>query len=336
MNTRNSVVELCVYVGRDFLLTQGAGGNVSWKEDNILWIKASGTWLRDAKENDIFLPLDLNTIRDQVMSKDFKSIPQPINGDKKRPSIETWFHALLPHKFVLHVHALELLALLIRTNANEIVSRSLTTSLDWAFIEYLKPGEKLAIRIAEVLNQSPRVSLLFLENHGIVIGADSVDEIEKILFELRLQLGQAVVTVSQELHENRSEEIEAVGYSRVENESINSLATDSTLMGFVERAWAIAPDHVVFLGPKPEIVADMQGLSTLVSASKTRPKLVFVRDVGVFTDGPIDNSTLDHLLAYYEILIRQAPDAEFRIFTEAEIGELLDWDAEKYRQGLRK
>lgn len=336
MNTRNSVIELCTRVGNDFLLAQGAGGNVSWKEDRTLWIKASGTWLKDARENDIFLPLDIETIRNQVLSKNFKSIPQPTNGDKKRPSIETWFHALLPHKYVLHLHALEVLALLVRRDAKDIISRTLNTKVDWAFIDYLKPGEKLASSIADVLDKSPKVSLLFLENHGIVVGAEAIDELEEIILDVREQLGQLAIPVSMSLEQDKKVKIETSGYLPVESNEINSLAKDSRLLGFVEGAWAIAPDHVVFLGAEPEVVSDIEGLRALVSDTQSRPKLVFVRNLGVFSDGPIDKSTLDQLLAYYEILIRQPSGTEFRIFTDSEIGELLNWDAERYRQGLRK
>lgn len=336
MNSRNSVVDLCVKVGSDFLLAQGAGGNVSWKEKDTLWIKASGTWLKDARENDIFLPLDIETIRDQVLNKNFRSIPQPTNGDKKRPSIETWFHALLPHKFVLHLHALEVLALLVRRDAKDVISRTLKTNVEWAFVEYLKPGEKLASRIAELLDKSPDVSLLFLENHGIVVGAETTDEIEEVILEVRAQLGQRAIAVSGTRALKNEGTYEAAGYLLVENDAINSLAADPSLLSLVETAWAIAPDHVVFLGSKPVVVSDIESLSVLVLDSQIRPKLVFVRGLGVFSDGPIDKSALDQLLAYYEILVRQTSGAQFRIFTETEIGELLNWDAEQYRQSLRK
>lgn len=336
MNSRNSVVDLCVKVGSDFLLAQGAGGNVSWKEKDTLWIKASGTWLKDARENDIFLPLDIETIRDQVLNKNFRSIPQPTNGDKKRPSIETWFHALLPHKFVLHLHALEVLALLVRRDAKDVISRTLKTNVEWAFVEYLKPGEKLASRIAELLDKSPDVSLLFLENHGIVVGAETTDEIEEVILEVRAQLGQRAIAVSGTRALKNEGTYEAAGYLLVENDAINSLAADPSLLSLVETAWAIAPDHVVFLGSKPVVVSDIESLSVLVLDSQIRPKLVFVRGLGVFSDGPIDKSALDQLLAYYEILVRQTSGTQFRIFTETEIGELLNWDAEQYRQSLRK
>ena len=39
---------LSAKLGSDPLLVQAAGGNTSLKRDGIMWIKASGTWLRDA------------------------------------------------------------------------------------------------------------------------------------------------------------------------------------------------------------------------------------------------------------------------------------------------
>ena len=49
---------LSARVGADPLLVQAAGGNTSLKHDGVMWIKASGTWLKDAAARDIFVPLD--------------------------------------------------------------------------------------------------------------------------------------------------------------------------------------------------------------------------------------------------------------------------------------
>jgi len=35
------VLQFCSRIGSDSTLVQGAGGNISWKDGNILWIKAS-------------------------------------------------------------------------------------------------------------------------------------------------------------------------------------------------------------------------------------------------------------------------------------------------------
>ena len=53
------VKSFCARVGKDSMLVQGAGGNVSWKEGRVLWVKASGTCLADAKDKNIFVPIQL-------------------------------------------------------------------------------------------------------------------------------------------------------------------------------------------------------------------------------------------------------------------------------------
>ena len=47
----DSLIDLCTDLGSDINLVQGAGGNISLKQGNDFWIKASGTWLADAKKN---------------------------------------------------------------------------------------------------------------------------------------------------------------------------------------------------------------------------------------------------------------------------------------------
>ena len=39
MSVRNDVIHFCQSLGRDPLLVQGAGGNVSWKDGEVLWVK---------------------------------------------------------------------------------------------------------------------------------------------------------------------------------------------------------------------------------------------------------------------------------------------------------
>lgn len=48
---------LSARVGADPLLVQAAGGNTSIKGDGVMWIKASGTWLRDATAREIMVPV---------------------------------------------------------------------------------------------------------------------------------------------------------------------------------------------------------------------------------------------------------------------------------------
>ena len=54
--------ELSARVGADPLLVQAAGGNTSLKQNGVMRIKASGTWLRDAASKDIFVPVNYGAL----------------------------------------------------------------------------------------------------------------------------------------------------------------------------------------------------------------------------------------------------------------------------------
>ena len=51
--------KLSAEIGRNPLLVQGAGGNTSIKEEDLLWVKASGTWLSEATEKKTMVAVDL-------------------------------------------------------------------------------------------------------------------------------------------------------------------------------------------------------------------------------------------------------------------------------------
>lgn len=99
-----SLARLSAAVGRDVTLVQGAGGNSSVKLGEVMWVKASGTWLADAEDRAIFVPVDLAAAR-RAIAEGRENIPALAGADAAmRPSIETSLHALLPRRFVLHVH----------------------------------------------------------------------------------------------------------------------------------------------------------------------------------------------------------------------------------------
>ena len=49
---------LCSVIGKDPLIVQGAGGNASWKNQDKIWIKSSGTGC-DAERKPIFTELKI-------------------------------------------------------------------------------------------------------------------------------------------------------------------------------------------------------------------------------------------------------------------------------------
>jgi rhamnose utilization protein RhaD (predicted bifunctional aldolase and dehydrogenase) len=175
---RESVTDFSAMIGADSMLVQGAGGNVSWKDDDTLWVKASGTWLANAKDKDIFVPVDLHGLQKEIKAGNFAAVPKVRGESKLRPSIETLLHALMPHRVVVHVHAIEALAYLVRENAVNEINEKLGTNNHLAIVNYQKPGEALARAVGDILALSPDVQILLLKNHGVVIGGNDITEIE--------------------------------------------------------------------------------------------------------------------------------------------------------------
>ena len=163
---------------------QAAGGNTSLKSDGVMWIKASGTWLKDALTRDIFVAVDHAALMQALARNDpacetcTAFVRTDLNASGLRPSIETTVHALMPQRVVVHVHCVNTIAWAIRSDAADRLSERLA-GFAWAFIPYARPGLPLAGAIAERLR--PGVDVLVLGNHGLVVAADTVAAAEALL-----------------------------------------------------------------------------------------------------------------------------------------------------------
>jgi len=169
MSLHESVRQFCSDIGKDRLLVQGAGGNVSWKENGVLWIKASGTWLAEAGEKDIFVPVQLDHLTTSLKNGDYAVAPRAASSSPLKPSIETLLHALMPHRIVVHVHAIEVLAHLVRKDFDLANYPALDPSLNARTVEYCKPGAELAEAVARQLDGTASTRVVFLKNHGVII-----------------------------------------------------------------------------------------------------------------------------------------------------------------------
>jgi len=313
------------------MLVQGAGGNVSWKSGDTLWVKASGTCLADAERNDIFVPVDLPHLTSALSSGDFSVIPRLRGQSRLRPSIETLLHALMPHQVVVHLHAIEILAWLVRNNYERDIGIVLGSRLQWASTTYHKPGAALAQAVSIALDNIPGASVVLLQNHGVVIGGADVDEISH---QLRT-ITKLLTTEPRSLVSSPQQEPLSIAdygsYKPVTDPFIHQLAMDMTLFNRLSSSWALCPDHVVFLGARPACYSSIDGFRSKIDDSGFRPEVIFIRDVGVFTQPNFNAGQTAQLRCYYDVLARQPERAEVNVLNNDQIAELLDWDAERYR-----
>jgi len=323
---RKAIEKFCTKIGLDPLLVQGAGGNISWKDGEILWVKASGMWLVDAEKQDIFVPVDLKKIREEIEKNNYSVDIQALNLSELRPSIETILHSQMPHKVVLHVHAVEILPYLVTKNYLELIDTILGDIYKTGFVDYKKPGPDLARAIGNIFLYSPGTQVLFLQNHGIVVGGDNIDEIDRILNDLVSRIGRNS-SKQVALHNDISFSPTLTGYYPVLDNEIHNLVLNKDYFSNVQKNWALYPDHVVFLGKKAFCYNSMKEFIL----SNERPDLLFIKGVCVYTLSKFSRAKLDQLKCYYNVIARLNINYTIKILNSKEINELLNWDLEKYR-----
>ena len=334
-----SVVNYCSEIGKDPLLTQGAGGNASWKDADTLWIKASGTWLADAADKDIFVAVDLNHLNEAINKGDFSVTPIVTSDSPLRPSIEALLHALMPHRIVIHLHAIEVLAHLVREDCYDNYKSLIDDSTSWAMVDYHKPGTALASAVSQTLADSPNAKVVFLKNHGVVIGGTNVSEVNEILTKLNLALKTATIEPCRPqdtLSDSQSQSDEE--FIPVPDTDVHQLALNSQLFERLCADWVLYPDHVVFLGPRPYTYDSWDAMNRAINSDTENANnaidLVFIRGQGVFMKPEFNKAKQEQLRCYYDVLARQNTTSPLSRLSDSQIAELLNWDAEQYRMSL--
>jgi len=329
-------------IGNNLDLVQGAGGNTSFKDGEILWVKASGCWLRDALRKEIFIPVIHKHRKDEMFNTSDFLVAQNFQLDNSveslRPSIETFLHLLMPHKYVVHLHSVNIISNSILLDGEQKLT-NLLDGINWRWVDYVRPGVPLAYSAQQVMASNPDV--LVLANHGVLFGAESIEKASILLDEIENRVKREIRSYEFDDNFNSVESlISNSDYYLSKNQSIHSLAFDKTAC-FIASKGTLYPDHVVFLGAGPMTVLSIKEFKVYLKDNyfgkiDDKKNIIIVRNLGVFilkNLGEIEESML-HCLS--NILLRTKSDDELRYLSEQEEAELVSWDAEKYRKSIQR
>ena len=92
---------------------------------------------------------------------------------------------------------------------------------------------------------------------------------------------------------------------------------------------------MVFLGPNSFCYTSIELFVDELSKGNA-PELFFIKGRGVFSKPDFSSAKKAQLKCYFDILVRQKKYHHLTAMTVQKIGDLLNWDAEKYRQSLAK
>ena len=336
------------------------GGNTSVKDEETLYVKGSGTQLATIKAEGFVMMsrASLNTIMQNEYPKDdtaresayladvMKAVTDP--DKSKRPSVEALLHNLFEYKYVLHVHPTLINGLTCGQKGEELKDELLGDEVMW--VPICKPGYTLARLCYEMMNEFKAehghgLKVMLLQNHGIFVSADTVDEIGQLFNDVYSKL-EAKVTRRANLDGNESEDkkvmaetlakslghaVYPVPVKEADNFCASKEAAAPLLLPFT-------PDHIVYCGAYPLFIEDAaEAKATLDDFMKDKenlPRLLLVKGVGAFIMED-DPSKADKAQLLVKDAIKLAVYAESfggpLTMTDELIYFITHWEAESYR-----
>lgn len=195
--------------GQDSRFVIAGGGNTSYKDENRLWVKASGHALATITE-DGFAVLDralLNEMGEKAYNEDTAIREEQVKNDlsvacitkDRRPSVETSLHNCMGFAFVVHLHPTLVNGLMCSVNAEAACNEIFPDAL---YIEYTDPGYTLFKKVYDRIKaykaeKGKEPQVIFLQNHGIFVGGDTTAEIEGIYSEVLGKLEAKVAALPE-------------------------------------------------------------------------------------------------------------------------------------------
>ena len=195
MKEIQDLIQISQFYGKNKDFVIAGGGNTSYKNDQYLWVKASGTTLGAITE-DGFAVLDrsrLNLISTKQYSKNSDQREQEVKTDLLRasaypekllrPSVETSMHNFINYRFVVHTHPTVINALLCSQQSAQKVQELFGDEA--VFIPYTDPGYVLSKKVETELTAyrakfGKEPHIILLQNHGIFVSADTTEEVRAI------------------------------------------------------------------------------------------------------------------------------------------------------------
>ncbi len=207
MKEIQDLISISQYYGNDTRFVIAGGGNTSYKNEDKIWVKASGSSLATITEEG-FAVLDrslLSAMADKQYSNDTAEREEQVKGDLeaatitkgKRPSVETSMHNVINYSFVVHLHPTLVNGLMCSQNAKQELEKLFGEQA--LLIEYTDPGYILFKRVDDRIKDfrkkfAKEPQVIWLQNHGIFVADNDIERIKEIYTEIFNKIENSIVS----------------------------------------------------------------------------------------------------------------------------------------------
>jgi rhamnose utilization protein RhaD (predicted bifunctional aldolase and dehydrogenase) len=377
MDNLEALVEISRFYGANPEFVLAGGGNTSWKDKDTLYVKASGLSLAQALP-DSFVKMDRRGLA-KIWEKKY---PQAGNGDpferqresevlidmlaarkpgeEQRPSVEALLHDLLPFAFVVHLHP-ALVNGLTCSQGGEAAMKDVFGA-DAIWIPQANPGYMLAKLVKTAMDEykekcGKAASVIFLQNHGVFVGADSIDGIKEQYGEIISKIGGKITrkpdfsglaiepaSVAAGLAGGMAQTLTKLSGAAVvfmSGGEIHALVENRA--SFEPVSSAFTPDHIVYAGSDPLFVQAQtdtgfsEAWNNHLEKTGRKPKIAAVQGLGVFGAAATEKAACLALDLFRDSVKVAAYSESFggpRFMAQDKIDFINNWEAERFRSGV--
>ncbi len=371
------LIEVSRTVGANPDFVQAGGGNTSVKsaDGRTMAVKASGTALALMSESAGWVEMDLPKVLAVLDRPELPSLAPKqrealvmdhlsaavIGEIRGRPSVESALHALLG-RVVIHTHPVAVNAL--ACGPGERTLRELATAGEppplW--VPYTDPGWKLAAAIRSAIGAYERKhgrapAVIFLENHGIFVSADSARECLGLHEDWVRRCERHFAPPSPAMHSLPPVDSGALRSALAEvrrawresrgtplfarfSDNLELCAASAGPVCETMAAGALTPDHIVYTGARALLADSLAELPAKVRpalAEPAWPRVAFVRGLGalLLADDPLKLEAVESVAASGARIVRLASArGAARNLSPAAAEFIINWEAEHYRARL--
>ncbi len=362
-----SLVEISRRYGGDPNYVLAGGGNTSWKNDEVIYVKASGFKLGSITPEG-FVKMHLNKL-DAIWITQYPSDPAAreeevlrdlqkakFKGEEhKRPSVEVLLHSLIPLRFVVHTHPALVNGLTCSVEGRAAAVRIFGRRALW--VPVTDPGYTLAKVVKEAIDEHLKADnnfpqIIFLQNHGVFVAGDTVEEIhtlyKDIIGALQSEVQEEPDVTLLDIPENEKSRVLTRLHDLYDGSTHITAFKTPSLMRLMESGdakkafeYAFTPDHIVYFGYKPLYVRSIDELPAAVKEYEKddgrKPRIIIVHGIGAFACNTSPNTTAlaqELFVDDLKIAVYSKSFGGFSFMPEENIEFIRNWEAEKYRASL--
>jgi len=372
MKEIQQLIEISRFYGQDSRFVIAGGGNTSYKNAGQLWVKASGASLATITE-DGFAILDrskLNRMAEKSYSNNAAKREEEVKNDLaaatlskgKRPSVETSMHNAIDFAFVVHLHPTAVNGLMCSQNAESDLKKLFGSQA--LFVEYTDPGYVLYKKVEDAIKtfreqDGAEPAVIWLQNHGIFVGANTIDEIKVLYTKILDTLDKAItlpVSYEDRAISSITEQIVPGIRMMLSGDGLKTLKVRKNALikyfydsienqakiskPFTPDAIVYSKSNYIFLNdevPEAVLAEAAEVIPAYISKFGYQPKVLLIKGIGLIAVG--DNSSqCDIILDVFEDTMKIAYIAQSfggaHPMTQTQIDFIDNWEVENYRRSV--